>query len=178
MRLYRALLHLYPASFRAEYGPDLCDLFGRRLQEVAGPSRAVVWAARDCRHRAERRAIALGPSHPRFAVCAPQHGQGEGVCSHGHPRGGPRNRRDHRGLFDYRSRPRTAPALPRVRSARASLAGPGLPRLPANGAVAEQLRRLEAAGHVVRWHVVVLDVVCQSRQRGRPGAVDWCQRDL
>ena len=44
MRLYRALLHLYPASFRAEYGPDLCDLFGRRLQEVAGPSRAVVWA--------------------------------------------------------------------------------------------------------------------------------------
>ena len=44
MRLYRALLHLYPASFRAEYGPDLCDLFGRRLQEVAGPARAVVWA--------------------------------------------------------------------------------------------------------------------------------------
>ena len=44
MRLYRALLHLYPASFRAEYGADLCDLFGRRLQEVAGPSRVVVWA--------------------------------------------------------------------------------------------------------------------------------------
>lgn len=45
MRLYRALLHLYPASFRAEYGPDLCAMFAHRLKEAGGASRGIVWAA-------------------------------------------------------------------------------------------------------------------------------------
>jgi len=30
MRFYRALLHLYPASFRAEYGEEMCAVFARR----------------------------------------------------------------------------------------------------------------------------------------------------
>src|SRR5262249_59617060 len=34
MLLYRALLHLYPASFRAEYGEDLCAMFARRRDQA------------------------------------------------------------------------------------------------------------------------------------------------
>jgi putative ABC transport system permease protein len=30
MRFYRALLHLYPASFRAEYGEEMCAVFAKR----------------------------------------------------------------------------------------------------------------------------------------------------
>jgi putative ABC transport system permease protein len=37
MRLYRALLHLYPAAFRAEYRDDLCATFGERARELSGP---------------------------------------------------------------------------------------------------------------------------------------------
>jgi putative ABC transport system permease protein len=37
MRLYRALLHLYPASFRSEYGDDMCAIFARRLRDANGP---------------------------------------------------------------------------------------------------------------------------------------------
>jgi len=34
MRFYRALLHLYPSSFRAEYGEEMCAVFGRRQTSV------------------------------------------------------------------------------------------------------------------------------------------------
>src|SRR5215472_12307944 len=34
MRLYRILLHLYPASFRAEYGEEMCTAFGQRRRET------------------------------------------------------------------------------------------------------------------------------------------------
>ena len=37
MRLYRALLHLYPAGFRAEYAADLCALFALRLEQASNP---------------------------------------------------------------------------------------------------------------------------------------------
>ncbi|MCU1234483.1 MAG: hypothetical protein JWP63_2450, partial [Candidatus Solibacter sp.] len=37
MRLYRALLHLYPASFRAEYGEDFCALFAQRRAHASNP---------------------------------------------------------------------------------------------------------------------------------------------
>ena len=43
MRLYRALLHLYPSSFRSEYGRDLCAMFARRLSESRGTARVLVW---------------------------------------------------------------------------------------------------------------------------------------
>jgi predicted permease len=44
MRFYRALLHLYPASFRAEYGADLCALFESRLRRSSGVAAAALWA--------------------------------------------------------------------------------------------------------------------------------------
>lgn len=36
MRLYRALLHVCPASFRAEYGEEMCRVFARRRRDAAG----------------------------------------------------------------------------------------------------------------------------------------------
>jgi putative ABC transport system permease protein len=39
MRFYHALLHLYPASFRTEYGEEMCATF--RLQRSATPRAAV-----------------------------------------------------------------------------------------------------------------------------------------
>lgn len=37
MRFYRALLRLYPVSFRAEYGEELCYTFAERAGELSGP---------------------------------------------------------------------------------------------------------------------------------------------
>jgi len=36
MWLYRALLHLYPASWRAEYGEEMCAVFARRRRDASG----------------------------------------------------------------------------------------------------------------------------------------------
>lgn len=44
--LYRALLHLYPAGFRAEYGEELTAVFADRLREVS-PLRAMLGAIAD-----------------------------------------------------------------------------------------------------------------------------------
>jgi putative ABC transport system permease protein len=44
MRLYRALLHLYPAGFRAEYGSEMCAVFARRKRDSGGgPGLAALW---------------------------------------------------------------------------------------------------------------------------------------
>ena len=37
MRAYRALLHLFPSSFRAEYGEDMCAILAQRRREASGP---------------------------------------------------------------------------------------------------------------------------------------------
>jgi putative ABC transport system permease protein len=37
MLFYRALLHLYPFSFRAEYGEEMCRIFAARLRETGSP---------------------------------------------------------------------------------------------------------------------------------------------
>ncbi len=36
MRVYRYLLHFYPASFRAAYGEEICEMFARRRLETSG----------------------------------------------------------------------------------------------------------------------------------------------
>lgn len=36
MRLYRALLHLYPSSFRDEYGREMCGVFSERRRNTSG----------------------------------------------------------------------------------------------------------------------------------------------
>ena len=44
MRLYRVLLHLYPASFRAEYGTEMGAIFQRRLAQASGLGKLALWA--------------------------------------------------------------------------------------------------------------------------------------
>ena len=45
MRLYRALLHLYPASFRREYGAEMTADFARRSRGASTlPARLALWA--------------------------------------------------------------------------------------------------------------------------------------
>ncbi|HWK11919.1 MAG TPA: ABC transporter permease, partial [Vicinamibacterales bacterium] len=45
IRLYRALLHLYPASFRVEYGPEMEAIFARRRRDATGPlARLGLWS--------------------------------------------------------------------------------------------------------------------------------------
>ncbi|MBA3345306.1 MAG: hypothetical protein H0T44_08395 [Gemmatimonadales bacterium] len=45
MRLYRALLRLYPASFRAEYGGEMCAVFAERRRNASGGlSTGLLWA--------------------------------------------------------------------------------------------------------------------------------------
>ncbi len=45
MRIYRALLHLYPSSFRAEYGAEMAAIFRRRLRDLGPLGRAGLFAA-------------------------------------------------------------------------------------------------------------------------------------
>jgi len=44
MSLYRALLHLYPASFRLEYGGEMTAIFAARRREAGGvPGGLALW---------------------------------------------------------------------------------------------------------------------------------------
>src|SRR4051812_39240083 len=46
MHLYRLLLHLYPASFRQEYGEEMCRILLHRRRDAAGPMALLaLWAA-------------------------------------------------------------------------------------------------------------------------------------
>jgi putative ABC transport system permease protein len=43
MRLYRLLLHLYPASFRNEYGGEMCGVLARRLRDTSAMGLPALW---------------------------------------------------------------------------------------------------------------------------------------
>src|SRR5262245_21755135 len=45
MPIYRLLLYLYPASFRADYGEDMAAIFRMRLLETHGLSHVTLWFA-------------------------------------------------------------------------------------------------------------------------------------
>lgn len=46
MHLFRLLLHLYPTSFRHEYGADMSEIFARRLHDADGVvARAALWVS-------------------------------------------------------------------------------------------------------------------------------------
>jgi predicted permease len=75
MRFYRALLHLYPASFRAEYGEEMCAVYNRRRTsllsaafEVLSNAPAVHWdiLRQDLRYAA--RTLARAPGFTAVAI--------------------------------------------------------------------------------------------------------------
>jgi putative ABC transport system permease protein len=44
MLFYRALLHLYPSAFRAQYGEEMCGIFARRLRQTSSiPQSVALW---------------------------------------------------------------------------------------------------------------------------------------
>src|SRR6516165_1728945 len=44
MNAYRALLHLYPSSYRAEYGDEMSGIFAQQLRMASGPlSKCGLW---------------------------------------------------------------------------------------------------------------------------------------
>ena len=70
MRLYRALLHLYPSSFRREYGADLAADFARRRRDRFGPGVATLWmsAAADVIGNAARLHLELLRQDLKYAI--------------------------------------------------------------------------------------------------------------
>src|SRR5262249_56878222 len=65
MRLYRALLRLFPASFRNEYGEEMVAIFARRRREASRLAATVALSAETLLHLVPNalrvQAHALGP---------------------------------------------------------------------------------------------------------------------
>jgi hypothetical protein len=45
MRIYRLLLYLYPASFRADHGEEMAAIFQIQLRAARGMARLALWFA-------------------------------------------------------------------------------------------------------------------------------------
>src|ERR1035437_854491 len=146
--MYRALLHLYPKSFRGEYEGEMCAVFSQRLRDASGFELIALWIETlidvllnaACVHL---RYSGAGPALFRAHAAA--------IAGLRADRGGdrrPGDRRDHRRLFDYRSRAPAPPAVSRRRPPGDGV-GEGVALL-ANGIVAGELSRLEGAEQVIR----------------------------
>ena len=172
MRLYRALLRLLPASFRAEYGEEMRAIFARRLRDAPGRSRGLAVArGAPCSTSARARCASTWTSCAR--TCATL-----GRCLA--PRARLRAHRRGRGpalgvgattaAFSVTDhvliRPLPFPEPDRLVELWQSDRAEGYSRR----AQPRQLPRLEALEHLVRGDGRVLQAQRQPRRRRRPGA--------
>ena len=65
VRLYRLLLHMYPAKFRADFGADMVQHFGDRVRE-AGLIRACAETSIDLARSLRREWMSALRGDPRF----------------------------------------------------------------------------------------------------------------
>ena len=169
MRFYRALLHLYPAGFRAEYARG----HGRDLRRAAPAHARPRGGRRPLRRRhlgrrAECHARARRPPAAGSALCRPNVAARQGLRRHGGRHHRTRRRRHHRRLLDHRPRAHPPVAVRRRRAPRESL-GEGA-AIRENGALARELPRLESAEHLVRGHGRVLGQAGKPRGLSRAAA--------
>ena len=170
MRAYRALLHLYPASFRAEYGAEMCAIFARARRDASG----VLGRAGSLDGGARRRASERSAAHVDILRQDLQlHGAHAAALARLHRHrdrgGGPRHRRHHRGLLDHRPRARAAAAVSRARSAgeRSGRSSPGYSRSELSPANYRDWKRKSRSFEA---HGRLRDRVREPRGRRRAGA--------
>ena len=123
MRLYRALLRFYPASFRGEYGEEMAAIFRHRLRDADGPTRTRRRCGSPSRrnpHQCARRA--LGHPSPGPALHRTHAWARARLRPHRHRHRGARRRGQHGRVFGDRLRPLQAAALQGRRSPRHDLA--------------------------------------------------------
>ena len=152
MRLYRALLRLYPASFRAEYGEETVRDLPAACADppVSAAARSVGRGVR--RRRAERaerplRPPAAGP--PLLDAHLPAQ---SGIRVHRRRRRGARHRRDDRRVLGRRPRALSSASLSRPRSAWFRSGRTSRTAAIRASSLARQLPRLEGVGPLLRVH--------------------------
>ena len=151
MRLYRALLTLYPKSFRAEYGGEMAAVFDLRRRAASGwAERMRVWLAEAGDVLAGAARGTRGPRPPGSALHDTRAVASAGLCGHRDPGHRARCRRQHRRLLRRGLRAGPSPAVSRLRPAGQAVGGGA--GLWAAGAVAAELPRLEGVELGLRRH--------------------------
>ena len=150
MLFYRALLRLYPKSFRAEYGAEMMKDFDREWRDASRGGEGRAPHPRRCRHTDQRRERARRDHEAGSALRHSIPAAHAGIHADRNCRGGTGDRRHHRDLLRRRSRAAAAAAVPRARPRRPALGRSLIARVSAHGTIAAELPRLAAHGHGVR----------------------------
>ena len=170
MLLYRALLHLYPASFRAEYGEEMAAIFRRRLRDANnGFSRVAIV---DRRRRGDAVERARRPRrHPRAgpSLYRPNTEPIARLRRHRHRRSSHSGIGANTAAFSITDFVLLRP-LPFFEPERLVTLWQNVPRLLADGALALELPGLDPGRDLVRTHRRVHRYLGQSRRHRRTGA--------
>src|SRR5436189_3472511 len=100
MRLYKALLHLYPSSFRKEYEEELVQVFVRRRSQAHNPLASTwIWLTALVDVVVNASGAQLGHSPPGLALHRSQLATRAGFCFDGDHRHWLGNRRANTAAF-------------------------------------------------------------------------------
>ena len=126
MRVYRVLLHLYPASFRAEYGEEMAAIFRRRLRDADGPfARLALWISVAWETIMNALAVHWDILRQDLRYTARTLSRARGFAVDRDPDRRARRRRQHGGLLADRLRPLPPAAVSGCRPSGHALAEPG-----------------------------------------------------